>query len=181
MATARAPVQMIALLHRLDVRDRALFVRWVMQPSTPRRRRTLWMVLTHLGGLYCTVLTASIPLFGHGLLRRAAELSLWTLVVSHLIVQAIKRSVGRPRPSLGTSCATLINEPDKFSFPSGHAAAAMSLAFGFAVALPSLALPLFALATLIGASRVCLGVHYPGDVFAGQVIALCTGALLLVM
>jgi undecaprenyl-diphosphatase len=37
-----------------------------------------------------------------------------------------------------------------------------------------LALPLVALATLVGFSRVCLGVHYPSDVLAGQTIAIVT-------
>jgi membrane-associated phospholipid phosphatase len=39
--------------------------------------------------------------------------------------------------------------------------------------------PLVAIAALVGLSRVCLGVHYPGDVFAGQAIALTTGFVVL--
>jgi undecaprenyl-diphosphatase len=72
-----------------------------------------------------------------------------------------------------------VTEPDKFSFPSGHAAAAMSIAFAYAVVFTALSLPLVVLAALVGMSRVCLGVHYPGDVLAGQTIALATGCALL--
>jgi undecaprenyl-diphosphatase len=51
----------------------------------------------------------------------------------------------------------------------------MAVAFGYAMAFPSLAAPLIAMAFLVGASRVFLGVHYPGDVLVGQLIAVLTG------
>lgn len=97
------------------------------------------------------------------------------LVVSHLLAQLLKRTVGRPRLSRGTSCVSLIAEPDRFSFPSGHAAAAMSIAIGYSAALPALAPLLLPLAFVVGCSRVALGVHYPGDGLAGQLLALLTG------
>jgi undecaprenyl-diphosphatase len=44
--------------------------------------------------------------------------------------------------------------------------------------LPALALPLLFLALGVGYSRVALGVHFPGDVIVGQMIAVITvGAL----
>jgi undecaprenyl-diphosphatase len=55
----------------------------------------------------------------------------------------------------------------------------MSVAFIYASAFPSLALPLVALAVGVGMSRVFLGVHYPGDVLIGQVIAVITGVFVL--
>jgi undecaprenyl-diphosphatase len=48
----------------------------------------------------------------------------------------------------------------------------MAVAIGFAAAFPTLTVPLFAAALTVGASRVVLGVHYPGDVLVGQAIAL---------
>jgi len=83
--------------------------------------------------------------------------------------------VSRPRPSNALDCAALVVEPDRFSFPSGHSAAAMAVAFGYAMAFPSLTAPLVSIAFLVGASRVFLGVHYPGDVLVGQLIAVLTG------
>jgi membrane-associated phospholipid phosphatase len=34
-------------------------------------------------------------------------------------------------------------------------------------------------AMAVGLSRVALGVHYPGDVFVGQLMAVLTGALVV--
>ena len=96
------------------------------------------------------------------------------LAISHVIVQILKRNVLRVRPTEELGHESLVRVPDEFSFPSGHATAAMAVALAYAMAFPMLALPLVALATLVGFSRVCLGVHYPSDVLAGQTIAIVT-------
>jgi undecaprenyl-diphosphatase len=57
----------------------------------------------------------------------------------------------------------------------------MSVALVYAFAFPSLAGVLIPLAMLVGMSRVCLGVHYPGDVLIGQVIAALTALPVLVL
>jgi undecaprenyl-diphosphatase len=161
-----------SLLARLDASDRALFMRWAIDPSTGSRRA--WVVLTHLGGLWCTVLAAGFPLLALAVLRAAAFRAACGLVISHAIVQIIKRRVLRERPSTGVGTEALITSPDAFSFPSGHATAAMAVAFVYAVAFPAWAVPLVMLAAAVGISRVCLRVHYPGDVLAGQAIAILT-------
>ncbi len=163
-------------LTNLGAHDRTLFRRWTLMPSS-RRARALWTMLTNFGGATFTILATVLPLFlGVAIVARQA---LVTLAVSHLIVQIIKRTVGRPRPSHGLNGAALVAEPDRFSFPSGHAAAAMSVAFVYAAAFPSLAVPLVLFAGAVGISRVFLGVHYPGDVLIGQLIAVLTGLLAL--
>lgn len=166
-------------LARLDARDRALFLRWSAAEHASRAWRICWKTLTHLGGVTCSVGAAVVPLRQGGEVAAAARQALATLVVSHLIVQLIKRTVGRPRPSVFADCLVLVNEPDRFSFPSGHAAAAMSVAFVYGIAFPSLAGVLIPTAVLVGASRICLGVHYPGDVLIGQLIAVLTGLVII--
>jgi undecaprenyl-diphosphatase len=119
-----------------------------------------------------SIAAAVDPLGMEGPVNVAAHHALTALIVSHLIVQLVKRTVGRPRPSNAFNHRVLVVEPDRFSFPSGHSAAAMSVAFVYAVAFPPLAIILIPIAVLVGASRVCLGVHYPGDVLIGQLIAV---------
>jgi len=166
-----------SLLARLDARDRALFLRWAMSPSAGARR--IWVATTHLGGLRMTALAAGLPLvLGSGAVRSAGILAALGLVLSHGVIQVIKRSVVRERPSVAVGVEALVNLPDEFSFPSGHATAAMAVAFAFALVFPTWGAPLVALAAIVGLSRVYLGVHFPGDVVAGQVIAIATDLLL---
>ena len=101
-----------------------------------------------------------------------------TLVVSHLLVQLVKRTVVRDRPAKVERCVSLVREPDRFSFPSGHAAASMSVALAYGTTFPVWAPPLLLVAAAVGFSRVRLGVHYPSDVLVGQLLAALTTAAL---
>lgn len=166
-------------LQLLDARDRAIFSRLCLSTACRGETRAFWSFVTHVGGA-----RASIGLTLAALVLPAVR---WTQVwetllllgASHLAVQVVKRTVGRPRPRSTDGFASLVEIPDRFSFPSGHSCAAMSVAIGFSVAFPSLAIPLLVLAMLVGFSRVMLGVHYPGDVVVGQAIALLTAYPLL--
>lgn len=163
------------LLARLDAHDRALMARFVLGKSHSRAHCAWWLVLTHLGGarfsvaLTLALLTVSWtqPYF----LRAALSLAL-----SHIIVRIVKKRAERARPSECMSLEALVAIPDKFSFPSGHACAAMSTAITFAVLFPAAAPLILLLAFFIGASRVALGVHFPGDVIVGQFIAVMVAA-----
>ena len=90
-------------------------------------------------------------------------------------MQVIKRNVVRERPNEAIETAAHVGVPDRFSFPSGHSASIMSVAFIHAATFHSLAVPMLVMAALVGFSRVKLGVHYPGDVLVGQLIAIATG------
>lgn len=151
-----------------------------MPPSASRLSRLVWTAITHLGGSVPSLLAAGLPLLACCAVHQAARLALMTVVVSHLLVQAVKRMVVRRRPAKVERLVSLVREPDCFSFPSGHAAASMSVALVYGVAIPVLAVPLFVLALLVGFSRIRMGVHYPSDVLVGQLIAAGTASVLSV-
>jgi undecaprenyl-diphosphatase len=56
----------------------------------------------------------------------------------------------------------------------------MAIGVGYATAFPELAPLIVCVAALVGMSRVLLGVHYPGDVFVGQLIAILSAACLAI-
>ena len=138
--------------------------------------------LTHLGGARVMIGIGLILIAaGEQLLGLAA---LFALTSSHLLVQLLKRVVARPRPcdANGRPLA-LIDLPDPFSFPSGHAAAACAVTGTIAIVHPLLAPALLPIAALVAASRVTLRVHHVSDVIAGVLLGLAgaVGAVLLIL
>jgi membrane-associated phospholipid phosphatase len=67
--------------------------------------------------------------------------------------------------------------PRTSSFPSGHTASAFAFATAVGEVRPGLSVPLRALATVVGYSRVHTGVHYPADVLAGAFIGVTAAEL----
>lgn len=164
----------VGLITWIDRHDRAFLVSVATKPRSVGACAA-WRVITHSGGAIATVLACLVPLmmgwYHIGLIVTSI------VVVSHVAVQIVKRTVGRPRPAAGTDVLALAAEPDRFSFPSGHAAAAMAVALGYGFIAPASLPLLVAAAMVVGVSRVVLGVHYLGDVLAGQCLALLTALL----
>ncbi|HWA40288.1 MAG TPA: phosphatase PAP2 family protein [Gemmatimonadales bacterium] len=128
---------------------------------------------THLGGatatlatgLLLTLVSATRPIGLAALIANAA---------SHIVAQLLKRRFVRPRPHLQLGALDpLIPIPDAFSFPSGHACAAMAVAATVAASTPLvIGIPAVALALFVGLSRVYLRVHFVTDVLVGGVLGL---------
>lgn len=84
------------------------------------------------------------------------------------IYWVLKNSLKRRRPPEVIPCfKSPITASDKFSFPSGHSAAAFLLANLTALFYGIVAWPLYIWATVVALSRVVLGVHFPTDILAG--------------
>lgn len=162
--------RVLRLIGHLSERDRGLYRRWSLSEDSTRVVREMWILITHAGGSTASIAAVALPLWLQPWDRSVTWGAAASLVVSHLIVQVIKRTVGRPRPDKPVG----IGHPDRFSFPSGHATSSLAVTLAYAVAFPHLTVPLVGFGLLVGWSRVVLGVHYPGDVLAGQVIASAT-------
>ena len=129
--------------------------------------------ITELGSLYASGAAAgALAMAGE---RRAAVQAIAAAGTTWLLLQGIKRLVDRPRPSDADPEHTrlLIARPQATSWPSSHPAVLTTFS---RVASRELGLGAAARAALTGvdlsvaASRVYLGVHYPGDVASGLLL-----------
>lgn len=110
---------------------------------------------------------------GGGSGRRAATMGLASVgaaaALFNLVVKPLSRRSRPDRIAGEVPIARHVRMPASTSFPSGHTATAFAFATGVGRVLPQAAVPLHAVAALVGYSRVHTGVHYPGDVVAGAV------------
>jgi undecaprenyl-diphosphatase len=111
-------------------------------------------------------------------LRPAAWQVVLALALSQVVVDGvIKPLVGRPRPFVAVPTSTVVGQyrPSTFSFPSGHAAQSFAAAVVLVCALPRRRVWWLALAAIIAASRIYIGVHYPIDVVVGTLVGIGVG------
>jgi undecaprenyl-diphosphatase len=122
-------------------------------------------------GVIWYVLVGLLPLlYGEAALRPAIGMAV-TGIVGLLIYKWLKHALVRERPFIRHPGITLAMPPlDRYSFPSGHTLHAVAFTWQAVAWFPELAWVLIPIASLIAASRVILGLHYPSDVLAGGAI-----------
>lgn len=80
----------------------------------------------------------------------------------------------RPRPYVTLAGVHLLvpHPLTPYAFPSGHSSAAFALGFTMLLVDLPFGLLLLTCACAVAVGRVYVGVHYPGDVFAGMLVGL---------
>jgi undecaprenyl-diphosphatase len=86
----------------------------------------------------------------------------------------------RPYDAIANIHPLLPPSPDP-SFPSDHATAAFALTTIVVVVLPRFGLLLLIEAILLLTSRVAVGLHYPGDILGGLLVALAATAVAVML
>jgi undecaprenyl-diphosphatase len=108
-------------------------------------------------------------------LRAAGVLALAAAGAALALAVVLAHAVDRPRPFVADPQihAFLAHAADP-GFPSDHATAAFAIAVVLVVRLGWAGVPVLVAAIALAASRVLIGLHYPGDVLAGALIGtLC--------
>jgi membrane-associated phospholipid phosphatase len=176
----------IALMFALDA--------WEIGQMPKRGTPSLWWmrILTDFGkdeyvlaalGVLLVAVAIIAPVFKG--VRRSLLLGLGTrlqflfcaVLVSTLIAEVIKWSVGRGRPGVGGEgnvfhFSHFAGTGAYSSFPSGHATCAFALAFAVSALWPRARTAMLVYALVICATRLVLLAHHPSDVVAGALVGI---------
>lgn len=143
--------------------------------ALPRR---IFQVASRLGdGIVWYVMLAVLPLLYGGAALRPVLVMALTGAVGVALYSFLKRIFVRERPFITHAAIDRAAAPlDRYSFPSGHTLHAVCFTWQASAHFPELTWVLLPLATLIAASRVVLGLHYPSDVLAGAALGAALAA-----
>ena len=143
--------------------------------NRPGPLRSLAVILAHSGDSWFWLLGLGMLWWlGPESWKRKAEILAIGIVVTALIVMALKFTIRRQRPQ--GDWGKIYRQTDPHSFPSGHAVRAFllaTLALGMGPAWFGLLLLIWA--PLVSLARVSMGVHYPSDVAAGALLGIALG------
>ena len=153
---------------------------WIQEHLRVDALTPFWKVITFLGNGGWFWLVMAAVLLVPKKTRRTGIAALLSIAIGFLITNVLlKNTVARPRPfDAYTEIIPLITRPTDFSFPSGHTCASFACALIFFRMLPKkYGVPAVILAGMVAFSRLYLGVHYPGDVLGGFLVAVFVSTL----
>ena len=144
--------------------------------------RFMWLI-TQLGNMLAALIFAVLLVVLNDR-RLAIEIIFGTLTL-WLLVETIKALSDRERPFFALEKARVIGRREKGdSFPSGHTTQIFFLTalliHGFRLGMGE-SLALYAVAALVGFTRIYVGAHYPRDVIAGMVLGSVWGILAILI
>ena len=147
----------------------------------PGLLRSLAILFAHSGDSWLWLIGLALLWWGGGdFWREKAPIYLGSILITAVLVMAIKFTVRRRRPE--GEWGSIYRNTDPHSFPSGHAVRAILLAV-LAVALGPgwFGAALWIWAPLVVLARVAMGLHFLSDVLAGAVLGLVVGGVITIL
>lgn len=153
---------------------------WIQKEVRRRYVTPFFQLVTHSvdGGAIWLLISSGLLLSKKT--RNAGMGALSAIAVNALVVNLLlKNLVVRDRPfKKEESLTPLCRYPKDNSFPSGHTAVSFAAASHWlGSGYKKLGTAALVYATLVGLSRVYVGVHYPTDVLAGALVGSVIGLL----
>ena len=101
-----------------------------------------------------------------------------SIAVAGLVSYVMKKSFSEPRPYEVDTRIAQLSVGGGYSLPSGHTTEAFASAMALTLLFPRwfVFIPMFSWASVVGLSRIYLGVHYPFDIFVGMFIGSTSAA-----
>ncbi len=167
---------------RADAAEYALCLKLNRGCSLPVLR-DFFAVISRLGdGWFWYGLILLLPVvYGQGAVLQAARMAV-VGAVGVTLYKYLKSRLVRERPYISLIGIVAGTPPlDRYSFPSGHTLHATSFTILACSGFPELSWLLIPFATLVAASRVVLGLHYPSDVVAGALIGVVLASASVVL
>jgi len=176
MASAWSNSWAASVFRRADAAEYKLCLRLNRGCNVPSLR-TLFAIVSRAGdGVFWYTLMLFMPVaYGSAGLYPALRMA-GVGIVGLLLYKYLKARLVRERPFItlhGVVAGT--KALDRYSFPSGHTLHAVSFTVLACYSFPHLAWLCVPFASLVAASRVVLGLHYPTDVLAGAAIGATLG------
>ncbi|MFH1473573.1 MAG: phosphatase PAP2 family protein [Candidatus Aenigmatarchaeota archaeon] len=115
--------------------------------------------------------------------RKASIYLVLAFIIDTVSLFFLKFLISRPRPFENLSDLNFLSlEMDLGpSFPSGHTQRAFSGAVVLGSFYKKFSKLFFALALLVGISRIYIGVHYPFDILSGSINGFLIGSIVLIL
>ena len=158
---------------------------WVLNHKTTTTEN-LGDNVTAVGLTYTPVLLGGMYLYGYvaddSKMRKTVLLTVESVVLTGVFVQALKYSTQRHRPYTGDGPHAwdglgLHGSNSKFSFPSGHASTDFAIASVIASEYDNFIVPplAYTIATITALNRISHNDHWSTDVFVGSAIGYLVG------
>lgn len=168
----------MTLFDRIQKVDEEISARLVLQKEVGLAHKLVALIGHSCDSWYWLIGLTLVWVFTRGPVRTTAILWAFALAILAVYVLGIKFLLRRPRPE--GEWGSIYRVTDPHSFPSGHAARAMTIAFlALQFSDPIWFIGLLVWAILVGYSRVALRLHYFSDVLVGWLVGAVSGILAL--
>jgi undecaprenyl-diphosphatase len=162
-------MKLLYSIHKYDV----FMFTWLINARMYCALTKVSRYLSKTGDGYLYLVIIGLLYWHSGIESPCLKAILLGFLIERPVYFVLKNTLKRNRPEAAIiNFHSIITPSDKFSFPSGHTSAAFMMATVLSYFFPPLMIPLYSWASLVGCSRIVLGVHFPTDILVGVLLGI---------